>query len=158
MNTENEIMSSNYTETDRMRYTEHVDVSACKYLASLTFEQFKSGFCTGDWKDNDGDKIANDVRVYHRQVKTFCGQMAKSSGANPLVYKYGKNRSSGRIYTEQFGIQRLSKPLRDMLVPKTMVDYDIQNCHPTILLHLAKCYELPAHYLEEYVTDREAGR
>ena len=38
MNTENEIMSSNYTETDRMRYTEHVDVNACKYLASITFE------------------------------------------------------------------------------------------------------------------------
>ena len=152
----NQDETSDYAEVDRLRFVEHIDVKECQYVASRTFEQFRDEFCTGDWKELDGEAIAYDVRVYQRQVQAFCQKMVQKEGKNPTVYKYGKNRSSGRIYTEQFGIQRLSKPLRDMLVPTELIDYDMVNCHPTILLHLAKCYELPCHYLQEYVSNREA--
>ena len=148
--------TSSYAEADRLRFVEHIDVNACQYVASRTFDEFKVEFCTGDWKELDGEVIASDVRAYQRQVQAFCRKMVGQEGKNPTMYKYGKNRSSGRIYTEQFGVQRLSKPLRDMLVPTQLVDYDMVNCHPTLLLHLAKCHELPCHYLQEYVSDREA--
>ena len=141
---------------DRMEFTEHLDTTACKYIASRTFEQFKTEFCTGDWKRLDGETI-RDVRTYQRQVKTFCLHILKLHGKHRTLYKYGQYRTNGRIYTEQFGIQRLSKPLRDMLVPKGFIDYDMVNCHPTILLYLAKTYKLPAHYLTEYVADRNAA-
>ena len=148
--------TSNYADTDRLRFVEHIDVEACQYVASRTFDEFKDEFCTGDWKECNGEVIASDVRSYQRQVQAFCRKMAEQEGKNPTMYKYGKNRSSGRIYTEQFGVQRLSKPLRDMLVPIQLIDYDMVNCHPTLLLHLAKCYKFPCHYLQEYVSDREA--
>lgn len=142
--------------TDQLTFAEHLDVPECTYIASLTLEQFKTTYCTGDWKELDGDAIAVDVRTYQRQVKLFCNDMVKKKGVNTTSYKYGKNRSSGRVYTEEFGIQRLSKPLRDILAPANMVDYDMVNCHPTLLLHLAKSNDLPALYLAEYVNDRAA--
>jgi hypothetical protein len=140
--------------SDRLTFAEHIDVKECTYMTTLTLEQFKTSYCTGDWKELNGEQLAIDVRTYQRQVKTFCLDMVKRNGTNKTVYKYGKNRSSGRIYTEQFGIQRLSKPLRDLLVPATLVDYDMVNCHPTLLLYLARLNDLPALYLAEYVDNR----
>ena len=145
-----------HVDTDRLKFSETIDVEACKYMLSLTAEQFKKDYCTGEWKECDGEKIASDVRVYRSEVQKFCNRMISKDGEHKPVYKYGKNRSSGRVYTEEFGIQRLSKPLRDLLVPEKLIDYDMVNCHPTLLLHLAKSYGLSHHYLEEYVTNRDA--
>ena len=39
-------------------YTETINAHACKYLLSLTADQFKTTFCTGDWKTGDGEAIA----------------------------------------------------------------------------------------------------
>lgn len=155
-NTSSSPNMSDTTVTDRMSFIERIDVSACKYVASRTLVQFKDEFCTGNWKEQEGEKICNDVRAYKNEVQSFCKRMMRTDGQNKTTYKYAKNRSSGRIYTEQFAIQRLSKPLRDILVPADHVDYDMCNAHPTILLHVAKCNNLPHHYLEEYVTNREA--
>jgi hypothetical protein len=124
----------------------------------LTGAQFKNEFCTGEWKTGDGEAIARDVRTYHNEVKKFCRLvvMTMPTGQQDTSYKFAKNCSDGRIYAEAFGIQRLSKPLRDLLTPTSMVDYDMVNCHPVLLTQLANKHDLPCHHLTEYVTDRAA--
>jgi hypothetical protein len=146
------------TTPTTLNYTEAYNASGCKYLLSLTCDQFKNAFCSGVWKTGEGETIARDVRTYHREVKKFCRLVLTSMpGAKQATsYKFAKNCSDGRIYAEQFCIQRLSKPLRDLLTPTSMVDYDMVNCHPVLLMQLAKKHELPCHHLEEYVTDRAA--
>jgi hypothetical protein len=52
-----------------LSYTETTNAHACKYLLSLTADQFKTTFCTGDWKTGDGEAIARDVLVRHKSVE-----------------------------------------------------------------------------------------
>ena len=62
-NNETDNQTFEYAENDRLAFTELIDVKACKYVASRTFEQFKSEFCTGEWKTSEGEQIAQNVRV-----------------------------------------------------------------------------------------------
>ena len=137
-------------------YTETVDVDACKYIRSLSLTEFKSKFCTGGWKQEHGELNYTRVETYFSEVKKYCTMMINNDGESEVTYKFGKNRSDGRQYSEVFSIQRLSKPLRDIMLTEDYVDYDMKNAHPSIFLILAKKFEQPCHYLDEYVSNREA--
>ena len=65
------------TMSTTFSYTETINAHACKYLLSLTADQFKTTFCSGDWKTGEGEAIARDVRTYHREVKKFCHSVLK---------------------------------------------------------------------------------
>ena len=149
-------MTENKTENkDIINFTETVDIYGCKYIASLTLNEFQTECCTGYWKEGL-EHLKPEIRSYHRQVKGFCLKQIEAGGKNNTLYKYGKGRDSGRLYTVDFAIQRLSKPLRDFLVPEGFNDYDMCNCHPRLIVHeckkLSKYIECP--YLEEYINNR----
>jgi hypothetical protein len=139
---------------DCQTFTEAIDVKSCKYISSLTLEKFKDEFCTGEWKEENGAQTCTDVRTYQRRINALCIATINKAGPTKTKYKYGKSGLFGRLYVENCGVQSLSKPLRDLLVPSTMVDYDMVNAHPTILLFIYRAMNLPTHFLEEYVNDR----
>ena len=73
-------------------------------------------------------------------------------------YKYSTNlKTCGRIYVKGFGVQSLKGVLRGYLVKDYYDDYDMKNCHPTLLLWLMKRYfpTLPRTKLTEYVNNRK---
>jgi hypothetical protein len=140
---------------DRRTFTESIDVKACKYISSLTLENFKDAFCIGEWKEENGATTCADVRTYQRRINALCIQTMAKAEPTKTKYKYGKSAEFGRLYVDTCGVQSLSKPLRDLMVPSTMVDYDMVNAHPSILLFVYRAMSLPTHFLAEYVSDRE---
>lgn len=131
-------------------FDESVDVRACKYISTMTLAGFTEEFAGVDEEYNQ-----KELRDYHKQLKAYCHRMIAAGGKQCLHYKYARERCSGRIYTKEFGIQRLSQSVREMLAPADVRDYDMRNCHPTLLLHLLKGCGLQCSYLEQYVTDRD---
>ena len=133
-----------------MNFDESVDVRACKYISTMTLADFTDVFAGVDAEYNQ-----KELRDYHKQLKAYCHRMIAAGGKQSLHYKCARGRCSGRIYTKDFGIQRLSQSVREMIAPAEVKDYDMKNCHPTILLRLLKGCGLPCSYLEQYVADRD---
>jgi hypothetical protein len=141
--------------TDRTQCKETLDLRACHYVSSLTFAEFKERYCTGKWKDDATSAFTNDVRMYQRRINGMCSRLVASQGVHHPTYKYGKDSTVGRLYVEDGGLQCLSKPLRHLLATADMVDYDIKNAHPAIMLWICKSIgSLQTPYLTEYVTER----
>jgi len=140
---------------DILNFTETLDQNACSYLATLTLNEFKAKFYTDDWNTEFGIKKKKmDVKCYFNQVKGFCLKHI-DNGINKAHYKYAKGRDNGRIYTVDFGIQRLYKNLRNLLTPEGYNDYDIVNCHPVLLLNECKKLDIECPFLQEYVSNRD---
>lgn len=141
---------------DMTQFKETLDVRACKYISSLTFAQFREHFCTGKWKDDQTNAFATDVKVYQRQINAMCSRLVSKEGLHHPNYKYGNGSTCGRLYVIDGGLQCLSKPLRHLLSTPDMIDYDIVNCHPVIMLWICNAIgKLKTPYLDEYVNNRE---
>jgi len=141
--------------TDETQLKETLDLRACKYISSLTFKQFKEQYCTGNWKDDQTDVFATDVREYQRRINGMCSRLVSKEGLHHPTYKFGKNSTVGRLYIEEGGLQCLSKQLRYLLSTTGMIDYDIVNCHPVIMLWICDAIgSLKTPYLDEYVNNR----
>jgi hypothetical protein len=63
----------------------------------------------------------------------------------------------GRLFAKgsQSG-QNLMREIRHSICDEIYYDIDAVNCHPVILLHLCKKYDLPRENLEKLIIDREA--
>ena len=141
---------------DKQQCRETLDVRACKYIISLTFTQFKDLYCTGKWKDDATLAFASDVRMYQRRINAMCSRLISSEGVHHPKYKYAEGSTVGRLYISgDGGLQCLSKQLRYLLSTTDMVDYDIINCHPAIMLWICDSIgTLKTPYLEDYVNNR----
>ncbi len=140
---------------DILNFTEKLDQNSCTYIATLTLNEFKDKFYTDEWKTEKKEKKKKEnVKCYFNQVKGFCLKHIDNS-INKVHYKYAKGRDNGRIYTVGFGIQGLYKNLRYLLTPEGYNDYDIVNCHPSILLKECKRLDIKCPFLQEYVSNRD---
>ena len=141
--------------TDKTKFKETLDLRACKYVSSLTFKQFREEYCTGKWKDDQTEAFTPDVRDYQRRINAMCSRLVSKEGLHHPTYKYGGESTVGRLYVKEGGLQCLSKPLRFLLSTTDMIDYDIVNCHPAIMLWICDAIgTLKTPYLEEYVNNR----
>ena len=136
-------------------YTETINQEFAKYIFSMSYEDFKNEVYDSDEVTDDGTKY--NLRTYHHLVKKYLGKMIDSGFTNSKVsYKHSKNDIEGRKYVREFGFQSLQKCLRGALCSHT-IDYDMNNCHPAILLYVAKRTKLSKceySYLTEYVENR----
>ena len=54
-------------------------------------------------------------------------------------------------------MQSLYKPVRAVIARASqLTDWDIRNCHPTLLLQLCEHLGVPCKMLEKYVADRDS--
>ena len=137
-------------------YTETINQDYAKYIFSMSYADFKNEVYDKTELKDDGTKY--NLQTYHHSVKKYLEKMIDSNYTNTLVnYKHSKNDIEGRSYVNGFGFQSLQKVLRGALCSHT-IDYDMDNCHPAILLHVAKRTELSKcqySYLTEYVENRK---
>lgn len=74
-------------------------------------------------------------------------------------YGFLNNNKIGRIFTEELSIPQFPRDLRFHLFKTDYQDFDIKNCHPTILYEFVyKNTSISAPYLTELVLDRESFR
>lgn len=111
-------------------FTEKTPVRVAEYLTSVTLAKFKTLFSPDD----------KDVEVYYNRVvawaTSICAQGAKQDSHVEQTYNY--STGGGRIYSSGNGltIQGLSVPVRGIVCRDHMVDIDMVNAHPTLLLYL----------------------
>ena len=105
----------------------------------------------------NNDPIRNKL-AYMKEVHSYLKELKRNNYQLPREYNYSKNlKTEGRLFVEGFGIQKLWKPFRDFILPKTATDYDMVNAHPSILLSMCKesGNGLTTTYLESYINNRE---
>jgi len=139
------------------KFQEQISISNAKYLLSLTDEQLKS-LIKVDYCDN-GEKTIWSPETYFKRMKKWLNIMVKFHNGKMIVdYNHSKTLvNCGRVYCEGFGVQSLQRQFRAFLTNDFYNDYDMINCHPTILLYLTKKFfpRTDIQYLESYVKNRK---
>ncbi len=75
---------------------------------------------------------------------------------NNVAYKYSKTMTCGRLYSNKPSLQNCPKSIRYILCEgQGYHDYDLQNAHYQITLHLCKENDADHIYIEKYCTNRE---
>jgi hypothetical protein len=92
-----------------------------------------------------GDAQLEILRKYNKRAIMFNGSVPQS---------YYQHDNMGRRFTKDIGLTNLSRPIRHT-ISKNLIDIDMKNAHPCILLYLCKKYNLHTPFLERYVNNRD---
>ena len=103
----------------------------------------------------------NNYTSHLKMMRSYC-----NGDGNKLVeYKYGGDETSGRQYASSPSLQKIKREFRGALVDGIYYDFDMKNCHPSIVNYLCKKYKIKYYneeektqafgYLADYCNDRE---
>jgi len=94
-----------------------------------------------------------------KPLKKFLENVLTKNGEICVEYFFAKYCNYGRRYAVN-GIQSIPRNIRNFLLitqdDSKIIDYDIENCHPTILYHLCLKHKIHSHHLEEYALNRSS--
>lgn len=139
-----------------MIFKESISIEKAKYLYSLPNDVIKSEMYDSEELDDTGKKW--DADTYVKSIKKFLKRVIVEKGILKQKYKYSNRlKNKGRKYISGFGVQSLQHKLRGFLIGDYYTDYDMKNCHPTILNYLVK-KEFPDNdfpSLDKYVNKRD---
>jgi len=101
------------------------------------------------WQDSTYDNERD-------QLKALRAKISSTAGKNVVKYHTGRDRMFGRVYPERsLALGSVRREIRWTLAHDTMVDIDIVNAHPNILLQICQHNSVPCSYLKEYVEKRD---
>lgn len=143
-------------------YEESVNLKMAVNLYSRmqTYSDYKNILNGDDKLEDVTTNIKYTPQEYHNMVKKYLEEMINSNGKIAVTYRKGRTdtEQNGRDYVDRYGIQPLKKSIRGALCKDIYTDYDMSNCHPTILLYMAKnagVLQCDYSHLEAYINDRE---
>ena len=138
----------------------------CDILSKITFTQFKTlcskvdGITVDDTLNSDEILTVlknDDLYIQYNMIVKYAKEMIKNNYSMVQTYKPVSNKMDGRVYLEgDMGLQRIWGVIRGVLCNGLMLDIDMKNAHPTILLYLCKINNLMCLPLEGYVNNRDA--
>lgn len=139
-----------------MNKIEIVNKEICLKLNNLTFSNFKIDLFEGI-KFNSVDKNGDDedIQKQYTILKQFTTEMIKNNYSLKKQYNFAKNNESGRLFVQNGGLQRLHHKLRGVLCDSLYTDYDMINCHPSILLYLCNENNFICSNLQYFVNNRD---
>jgi hypothetical protein len=106
---------------------------------------------------NNGGRCKTGDDYYPEYVLSILKQMLLCPNGSRITYKFAKDCDCGRQYAKPFGLQCLPNNIRDYITQDTgLIDYDMKNCHFSILNNLCIKHSLNAPILAELVSDRDA--
>jgi len=132
---------------------EFLKVRNCKYLLSLSKMELKSIIYDSSEYSKEGNTYSWEV--YHSQIIKYLKLVISQNGEMPMTYKYAKNRTEGRQYSSDFGIQNLQHKIRTFIIDDRYSDYDVSNAHPKIMLYLANLHNINVPQLKMYCDSRK---
>lgn len=149
-------------------YTEYASVEAAKWL--LGQDLYKLLWTQKNQEEyraearSLGKKLADERKTKNLKgkvtsVREYCKRVVACKGAVKMYYKYARTKNEGRIFGVGPCMQRLPGQVRGLLLrmlPYETWDVDMKNCHPVILLEMAKEMGLETPCLRRYVEDRDA--
>jgi hypothetical protein len=132
-------------------FSEHIDMDRLRLILSNFDYLFQQGLLV------QKDAKYRDINDYNG-VKNLLFQLLEThdeDGYASVEYRPSDYNPEGRLWASIFSTQGLSRIVRGYLCENTMVDFDMKNAHPTILLQLCQRYDIPYDYLQSYVDNRE---
>ena len=141
-----------------VNFDESVDIHRARILLKLPYDKFKSLIWI-DENNNENGEFWNNPDTYIHCCKKFLLNIVNNDGINTNSYKYSTTlKDCGRQYVKKFGIQSLQRQLRGYLTGNTLIDFDMINAHPTILLYICKRFYGGYSWLEldKYVNNRQS--
>ena len=111
---------------------EEIDVGRAKQLLSLPNDEFESIV----WSDEQCMKGEKELTKegYIKLLRGYCELSIQNDGINMVTYHYSKAmKTDGRRFAKPFGLQSIKHVVRGYLVGDKYIDYDMANCHPTLL-------------------------
>ena len=92
-----------------------------------------------------GDAQLELLRKYYKRALMFEGNVPVS---------YYQIDDDGRRFSHDISLTNLSRPIRHT-ISEHMMDIDVKNCHPVIVLWLCKKHGIECNYIEQYVMNRD---
>lgn len=91
-----------------------------------------------------------------KTIRTIINNLYTSKlKCNAVNYKFAKGKKSGRMFSNGFSLQNISKKIRGCLSKDLYTDIDMVNCHIIIFQKFCKDNNIICPHLDSYVNDRE---
>ena len=133
------------------KYLEQVNPDLIRYIID-------KGLCAENYnRDNFSQKRANDFHTNERaQLEAYLNKYNKKDKAIKVKYCKSSKNAYGRVFPENaLGFTSFTKKTRNTMIKDTMVDIDMTNAQPAIILNLCRANNIPCPFNEEYNLNRE---
>ena len=154
MNANNSIPSLRIQKTvgylSGKEYLEIVNPALIKYIID-------EGLCAENYDlTNYSQKVASQSYCNERaQLESYLKKYRKSDKGIPVKYNKAKH-GYGRVFPfKSLGLTSLVKKTRNTLIKDNMIDLDMSNAQPAIILNLAQANNIPCPFNEKYINNRE---
>tara|TARA_R100000654_G_scaffold1046_1_gene3949 strand:- start:27 stop:2297 length:2271 start_codon:yes stop_codon:yes gene_type:complete len=135
--------NQNGNETDRYYY-DHINLQHIKYLLSLSDEELL---------EHNSDETKEERKKHILGLKRlFVTWVNSKKDKHKRTYKM---KPCNRYYAVGPGVSFCRANVRNFVCADYCIDYDMSNCHPTIILHLLKINKLPHTFFEQLVNKRD---
>ena len=122
-------------EFNEMKFIECFNIHNVDYLLSKGKKHL-----TDLVKQNKPEKNRNpseSIGSYVDRIYTLLKRIKKTDGSIIVEYKHGEGKTEGRNFSRSLSIQGIPTNIKNFIVSSDWKDYDMVNCFPTLLLHLA---------------------
>ena len=123
-----------YMLMEMLNLSETINKEDANFLLNLNDEDFEALVWLEETKHNKGEPYKPKA-VYIKQAKSYLKQHLEQEGEYiDIKYNFSKKmKDNGRLFTSNFSLQTCKKNLRGFLAHESEYDYDMVNCHPSIL-------------------------
>lgn len=150
----------NKTNRGRLVFTERVDLSAAKYIAMMTSEDFEIHARAKAEKEicergghSTKEKVEEELERMQRKMQEVAFEHLKNEGVQRTYY-FARGKACGRRFATN-GLGGVHGAFRSLLCKTKMTDFDMVNCHPRILLWVCDKLGIACEKLRTYVNDRD---
>lgn len=103
-----------------------------------------------EWKENNNYKFSNERQQLEAYRKIII------NGNAEVIYNFTQNLNFGRVYPkDNLGLCTIRREIRHTLTKNKLIDIDIINSGPSIILNICKMNNIKCKYLERYVENRD---
>ena len=142
-NNNTQMTNQNGNKTDR-QYEDHINLQHIKYLLTLSDDELVEPNST--YSKEERKRYILGLR------RLFATWVNSKKDKHKRTYK---NKPCNRYYAEGNGVSFCEANIRNFVCSSYCRDYDMVNCHPTLILHLLKTNNLPHTFFQQYVDKRD---
>ena len=138
-----------FDEVTKCKYCDHNfenKFNGRKITLTEKVDRYKLKKIIDDFGNNNiNDEAQNNLKQHYNSLN--------KDGEINIIYK--QNDNTGRYYSNKFSLQNMFNEVRSSIIHKNSIDVDFKNSIVTIIIYLAKKYDLKIPDIVKYLKDRE---
>ena len=133
----------NITHCEYCNYKFDKDYNDRKIELYERVDKNKLKYIIDNYKFNEETK--NTLKLYYESLN--------KKGQKKVIYKQSKDNKNR--YFGGICLTSIKRKVRNSIMPNNILDIDMENSHPRILLYLCKKHKINCEKLNEYINNRE---